>query len=152
MGRQRLTRAKASPRRCGTVVLDAQALSLDAERDGRVAALIAAAEQDSAPVVVSAITPLEVRRTGRVGERLKFLLARYTVAPVSDRVIEAAGALLDTSGLDGHECLVDALVVATAALSEPPVRLVTSDASHIPKLCQAAGQLDGLDEPRVITV
>ncbi|MFD5085620.1 hypothetical protein ACFWOG_23630 [Kitasatospora sp. NPDC058406] len=133
-------------------MLDAQGLSLHVDGDGRLKTMVEMAEQASVRVAISAVTPLEVRRSGKVGARLRFLLARYTIAPVSERVIEAAGELLDTSGLDGHECLVDALVVATAALSEPPVRLVTSDASHIPKLCQAAGQVDGLDEPRVITV
>ncbi len=152
MARQRLTRVKLAARRGGTLVLDAQGVSLHADGDSRLRGLVELAELNSARVAVSAITPLEVRRTGRSGERLRFLLARYTQAPVSERVIEAAGHLLDTSGLDGHECLVDALVVATAALSEPPVRLLTSDTSHIPKLCQAAAQIDGLTEPHVITV
>ncbi|MFF2038979.1 DNA-binding protein [Kitasatospora sp. NPDC058170] len=152
MGRQRLTRSRQVARDGGTVVLDAQALSLDAERDGRLAAMIGAAERNAARVVVSAVTPLEVRRTGRIGERLRFVLARYTIAPVSDRVIAAAGELLDTAGLDGHECLVDALVVATAALSDTPVRLLTSDRSHVPKLCRAAARVDGLAEPRVVVV
>ncbi|MGW0828164.1 hypothetical protein [Streptomyces sp. NPDC002845] len=86
---------------------------------------------------------LEVRRTGQAGKRLAFLLSRFGIRPVDDTVVHTAGRLLDTTGLGGHECLVDAIVVATAALCPPPVRMVASDSSHIPKLCAAA-----LDLPR----
>ncbi|NGO49163.1 hypothetical protein [Streptomyces ureilyticus] len=63
-------------------------------------------------------------------------------------ILDAQGLSLHVDGAeDGHECLVDAIVVATAALCLPPVRLVTSDSSHIPKLCAAA-----LDLPREPTI
>ncbi|GGK51064.1 hypothetical protein [Streptomyces flaveus] len=106
-------------------------------------ARIKVAEQNGRRVALSALTPLEVRRTGQAGKRLTFLLSRFDVRPVDDTVIHTAGRLLDATGLDGHECLVDAIVVATAALCLPPVRLVTSDNSHIPKLCTAALDLPG---------
>lgn len=47
---------------------------------------------------------------------------------------------------------MDAVVVATAALCTPPVRLVTSDGSHIPKPCAAAPDLPGQPSTGVITV
>ncbi|MET9519012.1 DNA-binding protein [Streptomyces sp. NPDC002994] len=115
-------------------------------------ARIEVAEQNGRRVVLSAVTPLEVRRTGKVADRLQFLLARFDVKPVGDDVVKAAAKLLDASGLDGHECLVDALVVATAALCSPPVLLVTSDRFHIPALCKSAEQLPGAPVVKVITV
>jgi hypothetical protein len=125
----------------GTLVLDAQGLSLHVDGDELMRARIKSAELNGRRVALSALTPLEVRRTGQAGRRLAFLLSRFDVKPVDERVLLAAGSLLDSTGLDGHECLVDAIVVATAALCTPPVRLVTSDGSHIPKLCAAAQEL-----------
>ena len=56
------------------------------------------------------------------------------------------------SGLDGHECLVDAIVAATAVLAKPPVILVTSDRSRIPEFCKAAGRLPGAPAVKVVFV
>jgi hypothetical protein len=140
-------RLKAKGKSGGTLVLDAQGLSLHVDGAEEMRARIKVAEQNGRRVALSALTPLEVRRTGQAGKRLTFLLSRFDVKPVDDAVIHTAGRLLDATGLDGHECLVDAIVVATAALCLPPVRLVTSDSSHIPKLCAAA-----LDLPREPTI
>lgn len=134
-------RIKAKGKGGGTLVLDAQGLSLHVDGDELMRARIKAAEQNGRRVALSALTPLEVRRTGQAGRRLAFLLSRFDVKPVDKAVLHTAGRLLDTTGLDGHECLLDAIVVATAALCTPPVRLVTSDSSHIPKLCAAALEL-----------
>jgi len=46
--------------------------------------------------------------------------------------------VLDDAGLDGHECVVDALVVATAAAGSGPAKVASSDGSHVPKLIAAA--------------
>lgn len=145
-------RLKVKAKNGGTLFLDAQALSLHVDGDERMRARIDVAEQHGRRVALSAVTPLEVRRTGDAAERLAFLLSRIDVKPVTDDVIRSAAKLLDTTGFDGHECLVDALVVATAALCTPPVRLVTSDSSHIPKLCEAAEALPGSPQIKVITV
>ncbi|WP_406303956.1 DNA-binding protein [Streptomyces sp. NBC_00885] len=145
-------RLKVKVQSGGTLFLDAQGLSLHVDGDEGMRARIEVAEQNGRRVALSAVTPLEVRRTGDAAKRLAFLLSRLDVKPVTDDVIRAAAKLLDASGLDGHERLVDALVVATAALSAPPVRLVSSDASHIPKLCQAAETLPGSPVVKVISV
>ncbi|WP_432158716.1 type II toxin-antitoxin system VapC family toxin [Streptomyces sp. bgisy153] len=134
-------RLKAKVKGGGTLVLDAQGLSLHVDGDELMRARIKAAEQNGRRVALSALTPLEVRRTGQAARRLNFVLSRFDVKPVDEEVLQTAGRLLDSTGLDGHECLVDAIVVATAALCTPPVRLVTSDRSHIPKLCAAAQEL-----------
>ncbi|AWZ10246.1 hypothetical protein DRB96_16550 [Streptomyces sp. ICC1] len=136
----------------GTLVLDAQGLSLHVDGDEGMRARIEIAQQSGRRVALSALTPLEVRRNGEAVERLQFLLSRFDVKPVTDAVTEAAAKLLDVSGLDGHECLVDALVVATASLCTPPVLLVTSDTSHIPALCKAAEELPGSPRVKIVNV
>jgi hypothetical protein len=141
-------RLKARVQQGGTLVLDAQGLSLHVDGDEAMRARIAVAESKDVRIVYSAVTPLEVRRTGKAAERLAYLLSRFDKQPVSDPVVTAACKLLDTAGLDGHECLVDALVVATAALAPAPVRLITSDKSHIPALCKAAAALPGSPDVR----
>ncbi|MCY0938795.1 DNA-binding protein [Streptomyces sp. H34-S4] len=145
-------RLKIKAKSEGTLVLDAQGLSLHVDGDEGMRARIEFAQQSGRRVALSALTPLEVRRTGEAAKRLQFLLSRFDVKPVSDVVMDAAAKLLDASGLDGHECLVDALVVATAALCTPPVLLVTSDKSHIPALCEAAEQLPGAPTVKVVNV
>ncbi|MFI6058997.1 DNA-binding protein [Streptomyces sp. NPDC051286] len=145
-------RLKIKAKSEGTLVLDAQGLSLHVDGDEGMRARIEVAQQSGRRVALSALTPLEVRRSGEAAKRLQFLLSRFDVKPVSDAVIDAAERLLDTSGLDGHECLVDALVVATAVLCTPPVLLVTSDKSHIPALCKAAEKLPGSPRVKIVNV
>ncbi|KOG90654.1 hypothetical protein ADK38_07500 [Streptomyces varsoviensis] len=140
------------PKSEGTLVLDAQGLSLHVDGDDGMRARVEVAQQTGRRVALSALTPLEVRRTGDAAKRLRFLLSRFDVKPVSDAVMDTAAKLLDVSGLDGHECLVDALVVATAALCAPPVLLVTSDKSHIPALCKAAEELPGSPTVKIVNV
>ncbi|GAA4914396.1 DNA-binding protein [Streptomyces coeruleoprunus] len=145
-------RIKAKDKSGGTLFLDAQGLSLHVDGDEGMRARIEVAEANGRRVALSVLTPLEVRRTGAAAKRLDFLLSRFDVRPVTDDVIRAATKLLDITGLDGHECLVDALVVATAALCAPPVRVVTSDGSHVPMLCEAALQLPGEPDVKPVKV
>ncbi|MFE2250452.1 PIN domain-containing protein [Streptomyces lavendulae] len=145
-------RLKIKAKSEGTLVLDAQGLSLHADGDEGMRARIEVAQQRGRRVALPALTPLEVRRTGEAAKRLQSLLSRFDVKPVNDAVTDAAAKLLDASGLDGRECLVDALVVATAALCSPPVLLVTSDKSHIPTLCKAAEELPGSPVVKIINV
>ncbi|MFI2214469.1 DNA-binding protein [Streptomyces sp. NPDC020141] len=145
-------RLKIKAKSEGTLVLDAQGLSPHVDGDEGMRARVEVAQQSGRRVALSALTPLEARRTGEAAERLPFLLSRFDVKPVNEAVTDAAAKLLDVSGLDGHECLVDALVVATAALCAPPVLLVTSDRSHIPALCKAAEELPGSPKVKIVNV
>jgi hypothetical protein len=88
--------------------------------------------------VISAISIVEQRRTGTAGRRLAWVRSRLTVISVSEEIADIAAALLDETGLSGHECVVDAVVVATAASAVGPAKVVSSDGSHIPALCRAA--------------
>ncbi|MFE3583543.1 DNA-binding protein [Streptomyces vinaceus] len=120
------------------MVLDAQPLSLLAEDNSLITALIELARRDGYAPAISAATLAEVRRHGRTGQHLAWVRSRLIVAPVTEQLADLAAGLLEAAGLDGHECVVDALVVATAALSSGPAKVISSDGSHVPKLCAAA--------------
>ena len=98
-------RLKVKVQSGGTLFLDAQGLSLHVDGDEGMRARFEVAEHNGRRVALSAVTPLEVRRTGDAAKRLAFLLSRLDVKPVTDDVIRAAAKLLDASGLDRHECL-----------------------------------------------
>ncbi|WP_240506529.1 hypothetical protein [Thermoactinospora rubra] len=119
-------------------VLDAQPFSLLGEDDPRVVARIAVAREEGFIPAISTVTLAEVRRTGKVARRLIWQRAHLTVLPVTEVVADLAGLLLEDAGLDGHECVVDALVVACAAAGPGPAKVASSDGSHIPKLVAAA--------------
>jgi hypothetical protein len=90
--------------------------------------------------VISAVTIVEQRRSGNAGQRLAFVRSRLTVIEVTEQIADRAAALLDSAGLSGHECVVDALVVATAASAVGLAKVVSSDGSHVPSLCKAASE------------
>lgn len=120
------------------LVLDAQPFSLLGEDDPKVVARIAVARDEGFIPAISAVTLAEVRRTGAVGRRLIWQRAHLTVISVTEGIADLAGLLLEDAGLDGHECVVDALVVASAAAGGGPAKVASSDGSHIPKLVAAA--------------
>ena len=119
-------------------VLDAQGLSLLADDDRRMMARMELAMREEFMPVISAVTIVEQRRDGKAGKRLAWVRSRLTVVPVTEAIADAAAALLNATGLSGHECVVDAVVVATAASATGPAKVVSSDGSHIPALCKQA--------------
>jgi len=60
------------------------------------------------------------------------------VVPLTEDIADAAAQLLNATGLVGHECVVGAVVVATAASASGPAKVASSDGSHVPALCKAA--------------
>lgn len=119
-------------------VLDSQPFSLLADEHRPTMAMLEIARQEGFAPVISAVTIAEQRRTGKAAQRLAYQRSRVSVHPATEAIADLAAALLADTGLDGHECVVDALVVATAAAINGPVKLATSDGSHIPALCKAA--------------
>ncbi|WP_228390214.1 DNA-binding protein [Streptomyces smaragdinus] len=119
-------------------VLDAEPLSLLADQDRRMTLMLKVAESEGYAAAISAVSLAEVRRTGQAARRLAWLRSRLTAFPATEAVADRAARLLEDSGLDGHENVVDSLVVATAAGSPGPVKVASTDGSHIPKLCHAA--------------
>ncbi|MFE7134794.1 type II toxin-antitoxin system VapC family toxin [Streptomyces sp. NPDC057638] len=120
------------------LILDAQPLSLLADQDRRMTLLLKVAEAEGYAAAVSTVSIAEVRRTGQAARHLRWLRSRLTVIPATEIIADRAAELLEHTGLDGHDNVVDALVVATAACSEGPVKIASTDGSHVPKLCHAA--------------
>ena len=133
------------------IVLDAQGLSLLADDNGRMMARLQLALREQFLPVISAVTIAEQRRSGKAGQRLAFLRSKLTVVDVTEQIADLAASLLDSTGLTGHECVVDAVVVATAASTIGPAKVVSSDGSHVPALCKAAteGRTSPVDWVRV---
>jgi hypothetical protein len=129
---------RPSPLTGPTLVLDAQGLSLLADQNRPMMARLEVARREEFIPVISAITLVEQRRVGNARARLTWVRSRLTVVAVSEDIADAAAELLDSTGLSGHECVVDAVVVATAASASGPAKVVSSDASHIPILCREA--------------
>jgi hypothetical protein len=126
------------------VVCDAQAFSLLGEdehhpdkRKLKIALKVLAGEGYAQ--AASVVTLVEQRRTGCAKQRLAFEESRFTLFEVTVDIARAAAKLLEDTGLDRHECVVDSIVVATAASVSGGARVLSSDGSHMPKLCKAAG-------------
>ncbi|MEW2071107.1 type II toxin-antitoxin system VapC family toxin [Streptomyces sp. NPDC007346] len=119
-----------------SLVLDAEALSLLLRNDRGMAARIEASRRAGAPVLVSALTIVEAVQ-GKTGlARLKWVLSRLQVEPVSQEDSLTAVALLrDAGGLHGHKYAIDALVAALALRVPGPVIVLTSDRDDWSKLC-----------------
>ncbi|MFG3121352.1 PIN domain-containing protein [Streptomyces sp. NPDC048201] len=119
-----------------SLVLDSEALSLLLRNDRRMAARIEASRQAGVPVLVSALTIVEAV-TGKTDlARLRWMLSRLRVEPVSQEDSLAAVALLrDAGGLHGHKYAIDALVAALALRAPAPAIVLTSDRDDWAKLC-----------------
>lgn len=119
-------------------VLDAQALSLLVDNDRQMNARLALATSEGFVPAISVVTLVEQRRDGGTRGRLAWVRSRLTVVPVSEEMADVAANLLNATGLNGHDCVVDAIVVATAASASGPAKVASSDGSHIPVLCGEA--------------
>ncbi|MEV7295409.1 type II toxin-antitoxin system VapC family toxin [Streptomyces microflavus] len=119
-----------------SLVLDSEALSLLLRNDRRMAARIEASRQAGVPVLVSALTIVEAVHGKTDLARLKWVLSRLRVEPVSQEDSLTAVALLqDAGGLHGHKYAIDALVAALALRVPAPVIVLTSDRDDWSKLC-----------------
>ncbi|MFB7950673.1 MULTISPECIES: type II toxin-antitoxin system VapC family toxin [unclassified Streptomyces] len=119
-----------------SLVLDSEALSLLLRNDRRMVARIEASRQAGVPVLVSALTIVEAVQGKTDLARLKWVLSRLQVEPVSQEDSLTAVALLrDAGGLHGHKYAIDALVAALALRVPAPVIVLTSDRDDWSKLC-----------------
>ncbi|MEU5628837.1 MULTISPECIES: PIN domain-containing protein [Streptomyces] len=119
-----------------SLVLDSEALSQILCNDRRMAARIEASRQAGVPVLVSALTIVEAVQGKTHLARLKWVLSRLQVEPVSQEDSLTAVALLrDAGGLHGHKYAIDALVAALALRAPDPVIVLTSDRDDWSKLC-----------------
>jgi predicted nucleic acid-binding protein len=138
---RRLRRAPGTAAVGPLLVLDAQALSLMADDDADTVELVEASREDGYAAAVSVVTLTEQRRTGQAAARMRWFRSRLVIVPVGEHLADLAADLLEHAGLDGHGNVIDALVTATAASTNAPGRLLTSDRSHVPALCKAAVDL-----------
>lgn len=120
----------------GTLVLDAEGLAKLAAGDARTRGYLDSAAARGARVAVSAITLTEVQRGGPRDAPTHRVLSRITVVPVSAAIARRAGELLGATGLSGHRCAIDAVVVATALGLERPAVLLTSDQDDMSRLAE----------------
>ncbi|MFJ1783622.1 type II toxin-antitoxin system VapC family toxin [Streptomyces anulatus] len=119
-----------------SLVLDSEALSLLLRNDRGMAARIEASRQVGVPVLVSALTIVEAVHGKTDLARLKWVLSRLRVEPVSQADSLTAVALLQgAGGLHGHKYAIDALVAALALRVPAPVIVLTSDRDDWSKLC-----------------
>ncbi|WP_404816891.1 type II toxin-antitoxin system VapC family toxin [Streptomyces thermolineatus] len=119
-----------------SLVLDSEALSLLLRNDRGMAARIEASRQAGVPVFVSALTIVEAVHGKTDPARLKWVLSRLRVEPVSqDDSLTAVELLQDAGGLHGHKYAIDALVAALALRIPTPVIVLTSDRDDWSKLC-----------------
>ncbi|MFE6634207.1 PIN domain-containing protein [Streptomyces tendae] len=119
-----------------SLVLDSEALSQLLCNDRRMAARIEASRQAGVPVLVSALTIVEAVQGKTHLARLKWVLSRLQVEPVSQEDSLTAVALLrDAGGLHGHKYAIDAIVAALALRVPDPVIVLTSDRDDWSKLC-----------------
>jgi predicted nucleic acid-binding protein len=120
----------------GTLVLDAEGLAKLAAGDARTRGYLDSAAARGARVAVSTITLTEVLRSGPRDAPAHRVLSRITAVPVSAAIARRAGELLGTTGLSGHRCAIDAVVVATTLDLERPVVLLTSDPDDMSRLAE----------------
>ncbi|MFD7221041.1 PIN domain-containing protein [Streptomyces sp. NPDC059892] len=119
-----------------SLVLDSEALSLLLRNDRRMAARIEASRQAGVPVLLSVPTIVEAAQGKTDLARLKWVLSRLRVEPVSQEdSLTAVTLLRDAGGLHGHKYAIDALVAALALRAPAPVIVLTSDRDDWSKLC-----------------
>ncbi|WP_335939149.1 type II toxin-antitoxin system VapC family toxin [Streptomyces sp. PTD5-9] len=119
-----------------SLVLDSEALSLLLRNDRKMVARIEASRQVGVSVLVSALTIVEAVHGKTDLARLKWVLSRLRVEPVSQEdSLTAVKLLLDAGGLHGHKYAIDALVAALALRVPAPVIVLTSDRDDWSKLC-----------------
>ncbi|MGY3338455.1 putative nucleic acid-binding protein [Streptomyces filamentosus] len=119
-----------------SLVLDSEALSLLLRNDRGMAARIEASRQAGVPVLVSALTIVEAVHGKTDLARLKWVLSRLRVEPVSQEdSLTAVELLQEAGGLHGHKYAIDALVAALALRAPAPVIVLTSDRDDWSKLC-----------------
>jgi predicted nucleic acid-binding protein len=127
----------------GTLILDCEGLSKLAAGDGRARAYLESARERGARVVASAITLAETLRGSSRDVAVHRVLSRIIVVPVTAEIARQAGDLLGASGLSGHRCAIDAVVAATALLTERPAVLLTSDPDDLSRLVEEPGRPKG---------
>lgn len=127
-----------------TVVLDSEGLSAWIAQDRKILAMFQVFHAVGADFVIGANTIVEVSHARVNMPRLRWVLSRVKVEPVTEDVAKASAELLKAAGLHGHKYAIDA-TVAEAALRQPgPVVMLTSDVDDMAQLCGDRVRLIGI--------
>jgi hypothetical protein len=118
-----------------TVVLDSQGLSAWVKQDRKILAMFQQFHAMGADMVIGANTIVEVSHPGVNMPRLRWVLSRVKVEPVTKAAARASADLLKAAGLHGHKHAIDATVAEVALRQPGPVAMLTSDVDDMAQLC-----------------
>ncbi|MCF6469758.1 DNA-binding protein [Nonomuraea sp. MG754425] len=127
-----------------TVVLDSQGLSAWIAQDREVLAMFHVFHTMGADLVIGANTIVEVSHQRVNAPRLRWVLSRVKIEPVTERAAKASADLLRTAGLHGHKHAIDATVAEMALRQPGPVAMLTSDVDDMARLCGRQVRLIGI--------
>ncbi|NEC87840.1 PIN domain-containing protein [Streptomyces sp. SID12501] len=127
-----------------TVVLDSEGLSAWVAQDRKILAIFQVFHEMGSDLVVGANTIVEVSHSRVNLSRLRWVLSRVKVEPVTEGAAKAAAQLLKAAGLHGHKYAIDATVAETALRQPGPVAILTSDVEDMTRLCGSKVQMIGL--------
>ncbi|GAA3629249.1 DNA-binding protein [Streptomyces chitinivorans] len=127
-----------------TVVLDSQGLSAWIAEDRRILAMFQVFHTMGADLVIGANTIVEVSHARVNMPRLRWVLSRVKVEPVTEAAAKVSAQLLKTAGLHGHKYAIDATVAEVALRQPGPVAVLTSDVDDMARLCGDRVRLIGV--------
>lgn len=127
-----------------TVVLDSQGVSAWVAQDRKILAMFQVFHSMGADFVIGANTIVEVSHARVNMPRLRWVLSRVKVEPVTENAAKASAELLKAAGLHGHKYAIDATVAEMALRQPGPVAILTSDVDDMARLCGDRIRLIGI--------
>lgn len=127
-----------------TLVLDSQGLSAWIGQDRKILAMVQVFHAMGADFVIGANTIVEVSHARVNMPRLRWVLSRAKVEPVTEDTAKASAELLRAAGLHGHKHAIDATVAEVALRKPGPVAVLTSDVDDMARLCGGRVRLIGI--------
>ncbi|WP_350280028.1 hypothetical protein [Kribbella sp. HUAS MG21] len=127
-----------------TVVLDAQGLSAWVADDRKILAMFQVFHTMGSDFVIAANTIVEVSHAKMNMSRLRWVLSRVKVEPLTEAAAKASAELLKAAGLHGHKFAIDATVAEVALRQPGPVIMLTSDVDDMTRLCGERVRLIGI--------
>lgn len=127
-----------------TVVLDSQGVSAWIAQDRKILAMFQVFHAMGADFVIGANTIVEVSHARVNMPRLRWVLSRVKVEPVTEDAAKASAELLKAAGLHGHKYAIDATVAEMALRRPGPVAILTSEVDDMARLCGDRVRLIGI--------
>ncbi|MFE9421914.1 PIN domain-containing protein [Kitasatospora sp. NPDC006697] len=121
----------------GTFLFDSEGLSQLFRGEEKAVKRLDLARKLCARAVISALTIPEADHAAVRRERVRYVLAKLEIEPVTEEIALQAAGLLREHGLHGHKYAIDAVVAATALRMPGPVIVYTSDLDDMLRFCTA---------------